>query len=259
MISRKKLENTFSENEKKIRKIKKQLKHFPEGHLLCLKNQQYIKWYHSKPGGRIYIPKSKKSLAEKLSLKEYLLSSLADLENEQKAITNFLSTISNHHSRLDIFKKNQDLVSLLPNSYTPLSEELAAWAEEEYEKNDSHPEGLKFKSFSGKMVRSKSELIIEQALFIHKIPYRYEMALMIGDVILHPDFVIRHPVTGEFFIWEHFGMMDNTSYSQNTFQKLQMYNMAGYMLNVNLIATFESKEHPLDTAWVEKLIEHYFL
>lgn len=81
--------------------------------------------------------------------------------------------------------------------------------------NPVHPEHLKHPCLSGHLVRSKSELLIDQALFTHQIPFRYECALKLNDLTLYPDFTIRHPETGQFFYWEHFGMMDSPTYSQN--------------------------------------------
>ena len=62
------------------------------------------------------------------------------------------------------------------------------------------------------MLRSKSEAIIDMILYKNGIPFRYEEKIVLGDVILYPDFVIRHPKTGDFYYWEHFGMMDDEDY-----------------------------------------------
>ena len=42
-----------------------------------------------------------------------------------------------------------------------------------------HPEHLICKSISGNMVRSKSEMMIDMLLFQHRIPFRYECALVL--------------------------------------------------------------------------------
>ena len=83
--------------------------------------------------------------------------------------------------------------------------------------------------------------------------------LQFGDFSFCPDFTIRHPQTGNLFSWVHFGMMDNPAYAQSTFQKLSLYNSYGFLSNVNLITTFESKDHPLDVTYVESLVNHFFL
>jgi len=77
--------------------------------------------------------------------------------------------------------------------------------------------------------------------------------------VVYPDFTIRHPRTGEFFWWEHFGMMDKQVYAKNVAEKLQLYAAAGIIPFVNLITTYETKDHPLDAEWVKKIIAYYFL
>ena len=54
-------------------------------------------------------------------------------------------------------------------------------------------------------------------------------------------------------------MMDNESYSKNVFTKLQTYASNQLLPSVNLLTTFETREHPLDTELVENMIRHYFL
>ena len=129
----------------------------------------------------------------------------------------------------------------------------------DYSRNPLHPEMLKFESISGNTLRSKSELIIDQLLFVYQIPYRYECKLAIGDVTLYPDFTIIHPKTGKMFYWEHFGMMDNQKYSQKAFSKLEIYCENGIIPSINLITTFEATDFPLDAVKVENIIKQYFV
>ena len=88
--------------------------------------------------------------------------------------------------------------------------------------NPKEPQKLIHKTIPGILVRSKSEALIINALFEHKIPFRYECLLQIQNVSIYPDFTIRHPVTGEVYYWEHFGMMDNENYAHNVYSKLQL-------------------------------------
>lgn len=58
--------------------------------------------------------------------------------------------------------------------------------------------------------------------------------------------------------WEHFGLMDDESYSQNTSSKLQLYTSCGIIPGIQLITTYETKEYPLSTEVIEKTIHYYF-
>ena len=128
-----------------------------------------------------------------------------------------------------------------------------------YQKNPNYPEQLIHKSISGNLVRSKSEAFIDMVLHINKIPFRYECALQLDEITIYPDFTIRHPVTGETYYWEHFGLMDQTSYIQKTFSKLELYASHGIIPSVNLLTTYETKENPLSMDMLEKIVHHYFL
>ena len=128
-----------------------------------------------------------------------------------------------------------------------------------YQQNPHYKENLIHKTCSGNFVRSKSEVLIDMILFKNKIPFRYECSLSLGSTIYYPDFTILHPVTKEFFLWEHFGRMDEPSYAKNVAPKLNAYISHGYIPSINLITTYETKEHPLSPVTVENLVEEYFL
>ncbi|MEE0884081.1 MAG: ATPase, partial [Faecalimonas sp.] len=152
-----------------------------------------------------------------------------------------------------------DFHSLLQARLTPLSEELQTWMTMPYDKNANHPENLNNKAYSGNMVRSKSEVLIDMFLFKNKIPFRYECLLDLDGIMMYPDFTIRHPKTGETYYWEHFGLMDNPTYSKNACSKLQHYISSGIIPSIQLITTYETKDNPLSAEKVEKIVEEYFL
>lgn len=127
-----------------------------------------------------------------------------------------------------------------------------------YEKNTNHPENLIYKGISNTLLRSKSEVLIDMLLRSHKIPFRYECALPLGNSIIYPDFTIRHPHTGNFYYWEHFGMMDNPAYIEKATSKLKLYAKHGITPGIQLITTYETQTHPLDPEIVEKFIEYHF-
>ena len=81
----------------------------------------------------------------------------------------------------------------------------------------------------------------------------------LGEIRFYPDFTIRHPENGQLFYWEHFGLMDSPSYSQNAFQKLQIYSAHGYIPSINLITTFETKQKPLNAKTIDNILQQYFL
>ena len=139
-----------------------------------------------------------------------------------------------------------------------LSDEIYTWCNTTYEHNPLHPEHLIPKSVSNHFVRSKSECMIDLALYQHGVPSRYECILILGDRTLYPDFTTRHPRTGDYIYWEHHGLMDDPNYARNTFQKHQLYAQHGILPSINLITTYETKNHPLTFDLVDKIIQHYY-
>ncbi len=254
-----KISNELHAVSSEIARIRQQLKDFPTGHLSCLHNGKYVKWYQSEKGKRTLIPKKNIEFARQLALKQYLSSLLLDFIQEQKSLNSYLNQYKNYQSHVEQLLSNPHYCELMPNSIQPLSEESSQWAIASFTKSTFHPEQLKFHSISGNILRSKSEVLIDQALFHNLIPFRYECLLKLDEVTLFPDFTIRHPITGAIIYWEHFGMMDVPSYAQNAFQKISLYTSHGYIPCNNLITTFETKEHPLDIRYVEVLIKHYFM
>ena len=256
-------EYMLKENEKieqKTKLIQAQLAKLPEGQLYCSSSGKYTKWFLSNGQEQIYIPKKQRNLAEQLALKKYLTLQLKNLQHEKNAIDFYLR----HHDK-DADQKEFSLLNspayneLLSPFYKTISQELFEWSNSPYEKNENHPETLKHKAVSGGYVRSKSEEMIDMVLYKNKIPFRYECALRFGETLLYPDFTIRHPKTGGIFYWEHFGLMDDANYSKNTFSKLQTYTSHGIVPTIQLITTYETKEHPLNIETVEKIVKDYFL
>lgn len=192
-------------------------------------------------------------------IKKYLSLCLEELEKEKRAIQFYLKHHDSDCKSEQLLTQSSEYQKLLSPYFTPLSEGLTEWMNSPYEQNTSYSEHLTNKGFSGNFLRSKSETIIDMILHMHRIPFRYECALHLGESTIFPDFTIRHPKTGDFYYWEHFGLMDDPSYANNAFSKLQLYNSHGITPSVQLITTYETKEHPLSAEVVEKIVEHYFL
>ena len=96
-----------------------------------------------------------------------------------------------------------------------------------------------FKTKRGEYVRSKSELIIADRLFDAGIPYHYEVACERKKwIISYPDFLVLNPRTKKEYYWEHFGMMGDPTYLEQTLGKIEKYARYGITLGNNLIATF---------------------
>ena len=78
-------------------------------------------------------------------------------------------------------------------------------------------------TLKGDKVRSKSEVIIANLLFQHKIKYAYEEPLCYdGNKLISPDFTI-YMADGKKMYWEHLGMIGTESYDKRWLEKLDIY------------------------------------
>lgn len=130
------------------------------------------------------------------------------------------------------------------------------WAKD-FVANDEYPEHLKHTTSRGEKVRSKSEVIIANQLYLNGIDYRYEWKEWYGRNIISPDFKLFHPVQHRLFLWEHLGMLLSLGYLDSALWKLQRYYDCGFVLWDNLIVTFDDQDGNLDSRVVSKLIDLY--
>lgn len=253
--------------EAEIAQIDSREKEWPLGELICAKNDKHYKWYLHHEGRSVYLPKSEEPLARKLAFKKFCYLQKQELQAELEACQNYLRQADRRKNRAQKLLVHTEYERLMSEQLAEINRaqsgcadnELEKWVGLEYEKNKSHPEHLIVKGTQGKFVRSKSEAIIDKALFIHGIPFHYEEKLILGENIIYPDFTIRHQKTGQFYYWEHMGMMDNSDYINHACQKIRIYCENGIIPTVNLILTCETKDHPLDMDYVETIIREYFL
>ncbi len=75
----------------------------------------------------------------------------------------------------------------------------------------------------GKMLRSKSELLIYQRLLDKNLNPLYEKKLVIKEVEKLPDFTIENEESGEVYFWEHCGMLFDEEYKNRWEEKYQWY------------------------------------
>ena len=253
------------------------LAELPEGTLSFGRNiskgKPYYKWYISenrdgRRAKKFYLRREQRALARKLARKSLLLARLRDIDHELNALSAYLSkhSTANFWNKLVRAPGIRELIS--EEDYqgekfgTPpeMEEMLRQWANEDYETNPAFPEQKNVPTDAGIMVRSKSEAIIVMFLTMFHIPFRYECKLVVGGHTFYPDFTIRHPITGEIFYWEHVGRLDLSDYRMDYLSKLRIYMNNNIFPDANLILTYESESHPLDSSIVmDKLKDFFFI
>lgn len=112
----------------------------------------------------------------------------------------------------------------------------------------------------GERVRSKSEKIIADKLYMLGIPYRYEYPLILeGNIKVYPDFTILKMPERKAVYLEHFGMMDDTDYVTKAIHKLNTYEKNRIYLGVNLFITFETSKKPLNIRALDEIINELWV
>ena len=244
---------------KQITKINSQLKKLPDGKLYCSRDGSHFKWYHHTPEKDHHLGRKKRRLIEALAKKKYLLLLKDDLEHEQRAIQFYL-----RHHQMRPWKSEQLIIEkpqyqeFLSSVFKLKSQEFEEWTNASFPTNTQNQTLLVHDTPTHVKVRSKSEALIAMVLYNHKIPWRYECELQLSLHTYYPDFTILHPKTGDIYYWEHCGMIDNPTYNQYAFQKMQVYCNNGIYPSINLITTYETKEHPLTLDTIEKVVQEYF-
>ena len=245
----------------------------PAGHLKITHKNGRPEFYHITETGSSrgqYIPVSQRDLAAQLAQKDYDLKVIKLIKREIVTLEKYLrqsehgKTIEALYERLCPARRALiEAVTLSDEQYAerwkkmrlPAAVEGMPFAED----------SQKYYTANGERVRSKSEVIIADALLRNGVPYCYEVPLKLkriddaGKVTFHPDFLCLNVRTRREFYWEHFGMMDDADYKDNAVGKLNLYAENGFLPGNNLIITMESGVESLDTRVVEKMIKEFLL
>lgn len=250
--------------DKHINHLKSELSKLPKGQIVCYPNGKYSRWYLKTDHGLEWIPKKNREFASKLAYRKYLEGKVSDLMHEYEILSSYQkfesnSSKKNFISQSETILENPHYAALIGDQMKEHEHKWSEWCKQGYPCNPKFPEQKIHPTISGILVRSKSEAMIERILSTNNIAFRYEPAFEVDGITIYPDFLIIHPQTDELFIWEHFGMMDNSEYAHHAFRKMELYNSAGYIPNEKLITTFEKKDFPFTFEKAENIVHEFFL
>ena len=224
----------------------------------------------------IYISKKNQAFAKQLAQKDYNSKAIALLQKEINATERFLKQTTTRQAKNNAVSKFQTLYNKMcparQSLITPLTltdEQYATqWKNVTWQGLPFAPDASVYTTNQGERVRSKSEVLIANALAHQKIPYRYEYPLTLhrnhthdtsqnATTTLHPDFLCLNLRTRQEIIWEHFGLMDSPDYTHNAVSKLNLYAKNKILPGKKLIITMETNTEPLIPDVINQMIEQF--
>ena len=234
------------------------------GRLRISQKGRYTEYYHIKEDGDThgkYLPKKQEATARQLAQKDYDEKIINLVEEEITALKEYL----NNASKIQTFyskmcPSRQKLIkplTLSDNQYA------SQWKNVTWQGLPFAPDAPVYTTNHGERVRSKSEVLIANALAQHKIPYRYEYPLTLhrqhthDTTTLYPDFLCLNLRTRQEFFWEHFGLMDSPEYVANAVSKLNLYTQNKITPGKNLIITMETQTEPLTPSVIDQMINDF--
>lgn len=240
-----------------IKAIEQKINCFPDGRITIKHHNSASNYYLQNENGQKYLNKSDKLIGE-LIQKEYLQNVLDALKRE----ASFLEAALKKYPVLTA----EEIYSTLPydrQAYAKpitLSDEqfVERWLAQPYKRKPISSEAPAFITMKGDKVRSKSEMIIADRLWINGIPYKYECPLKIGNKVIHPDFTILRVSDRKIIYHEHCGMMDSQEYSDDFVNRISLYASTKITIGDNLFLTFETAAAPLNTSLLDELINKNF-
>ena len=264
------IEARISELEEALKIKQFSVKKNPSGLVRIVRRGKTLLFYkRSSPSDAqgTYMPRSQEKLARALVQNDYDRKTIPAIEAEIKELKDFIKDYKTKNCNC-VYQK---LASTRRQVVTPLTLDdevyTAAWLDVKYKPKKIPDDVPKLITDNNEQVRSKSELIIANALKAAGVPYRYEFPLLVDRnpeldagtdfCELHPDFYCLNLRTRQEFAWEHFGMMDDPEYAAGAIEKLQLYMANGFLPGKNLIITMETSAKPFSSKILKDVIQTY--
>ena len=241
-----------------------------KGRLRISQKGKYTEYYHiinasdsnntNSPHNGKYIPKKQHTTACQLAQKDYDSKIASLVEEEIATLKTYLTAAPNIQALYTkMCPARQSLIT--PLTLTP-EQYASQWKSVTWQGLPFAPGTPAYDTNQGESVRSKSEVLIANALAQHKVPYRYEYPVTLRRIqrnsttTLYPDFLCLNLRTRQELIWEHFGLMDSPDYLHNSVSKLNLYIQNKILPGQKLIITMETNTEPLTPSIIEQMIEH---
>ena len=221
------------------------------------RNQMYLK-----NGSEVkYLKKDKYHLAAQIAEYDYLSKVISKIDSELIFLDKYLGLCDRTLPEDYYESLSQGRQKLIVPVRLTDKQFVEKWIATPYEKKPfAEDDETEFYTDNGERVRSKSEVLIANAMKKHGIPYKYECPIVLKGIgKIHPDFTALNIRRRKIYYWEHLGKMDDPDYARKNTFRLNMYEKNGLFHGDSLITTRETSPLPLDTKLLDRIIDHYLL
>ena len=240
-------------------KTEQKLKSFPEGRISVKHKGDKVYYYYVGPNKEERKLKDDDNrLLEAMLQKSYLQKVLRVSKKEiallNKTMSRYPKTVAE-----DVYENlKKDRKIYVNPILKPIDEYVQEWQSRPYEQRPIGDDVPVYITMKGERVRSKSEKIIADHLYINNIPYKYECPIMVQGEIIRPDFTILRISDRKIVYLEHCGKMDDPQYVDDMVTRHNNYGKEGIITGDKLFYTFESSKTPLDVRVLNQMINVLF-
>lgn len=244
-----------------VQQKQKEIKKAPKGILNVVRAGNRTQYYFknsSKDKARKYLNKHKTSLIKALCQKDYDERVVKAAEKE----LNYLMKLQKYYKEGKCETIYQKLMPERREWVVPIEltddEFVEDWLSQDYPQKTFRDGAPEYYTDNGERVRSKSEILIGNALKKHNIPYRYEAPLYLNGIgTIHPDFTVLNVKERRVYYWEHMGKMDDSEYIENALERINAYQKNNIFPGRQLILSHETMQNPINVRNIEKMILQY--
>jgi len=247
----------------KVQKSLAESSSLPDGRIRISSNDGNHRFYYCERGQKNngkYMHSAEEETARRIIQRDYDRKMEAEILRQKRAIERFLKSYASD-KLINLYDSMSNARQSLVKAYAESDEMFVKrWLDEEYEHMGFDETAAMFITERGERVRSKTEKMLADKLFIMKIPYKYEKPLLLKNgIIVHPDYTLLNVRLRTEIYHEHLGMMDDEGYRRKTLKKIDDYIKSGIYPGRQLILTYETKANPLDIRVAELLYREFLL
>ena len=234
----------------------------PEGRLHVIRQGNRYQYYQRCSGketnGR-YLRKSETKLIKALAQKEYDNTLLPKVLREDQILNMYLQKIPEDPFKSVNLKVKPGVLAMADSVYISDEDYVRHWLDFEYEGLSFKEGDAEFFTRKHERVRSKSEILIANALAELGIPYRYECPLHLPGRTVYPDFTALNVRKRRVIYIEHMGLLLDPDYCESALKKIHAYEAAGYYIGRQVLIFHETLSDPLDMELVYRKLSEFLL